>query len=442
MSIQIVIGKPGTGKSYHVVRYLEKYLTTLSRKKRIGRRIYTNLSLNLKEFQDHFDRLHVPIEIDDVIVLLDQKDLTFDESLLAPGDAREVRRGNKLTLEINPTSQAFFWNRFPDNALIVIDEIQKYLSSVKDVGEAEEQSLIEYFSLHRHKKHDWIFITQSLLSLSVNVRRVSEKVTETLNSKALTLPFPFSIPMSDIQTLLLGFGVQNQVYRVREGRLDGTYKVIYDGPIEVVTMSQEIFKLYKTHTLIGDEGEDNIVTDSEVPFELGKGASRRACFWFLRKHGFHLSVKAGILVFIFFGIHTFFARMSDGSLFEDPSSAIVSKIDPGAVPRKVVSSNKGGYLLPKNQNSNIMGESKDTIAPIDKIKVINDKLCINGVDYHAGDIVNGSRIVSISARYGVQYEKPEDVYIRDYDFIDRCRRWLRFVKNARSADEATGDIFD
>ncbi|MBP5620520.1 MAG: hypothetical protein J6X44_00750, partial [Thermoguttaceae bacterium] len=295
--ITIVVGKPGSGQSYHIVRHIAKYLTTLSKKETIERKIYTNVSLNLDELQAYFNRRAISIDVRSIVKLLEEADLKLDRDKLRPGDVKEEKRGNRLHTVVNPFSPAFFWNRFPDNALIVIDEIQKYIGSVKEYGESEEQSLVEYFSLHRHKKHDWIFLTQAITSLSVVVRRVSEKVIEVYNSKSTTLPFPFSIPVADIFTLLRGFGIENQVYRVRTGVLQGTYRVDFEGPIEVVKMSPEIFRLYQTHTLLGEDEKGASVVDSELPFDLGPGAWWRAILWFLGQHGFRFLILGSI----FFG---------------------------------------------------------------------------------------------------------------------------------------------
>ena len=436
--IQIVIGKPGTGKSYHIVRYLVKYLTTLSKKSDIKRHIYTNVSLNLEAFQEYFDRHKLNLEIEDIITILKDDDLIYDEKRLSPGDVRQVRKGNKVEIEISPRSQAFFWNRFEDNALIIIDEIQKYLSSIKEVGECEEQSLVEYFSLHRHKKHDWIFITQSLLSLSLPVRRVSERVTETLNSKALTLPFPLSIPMSDIQTLLLGFGVHNQVYRVREGRLDGTYKIVYDGPIEVVCMKEEFFKLYQTHTLVKD---DSVITaDSEIPFDLGKGAPWRALLWFAKKHALHLSLKIGVAVFVVLFVKHAFSVLSSKEFLEGDfigSDAAVERLfsDGNEKPQGRLVSD--GIKSNKNDKSVTIDKSRNIKPPIRKVQILKDRAIIDGQDFGVGAVTSQGRVVSISPRKGITYEPEYALYLREFDELDRSRRWLRYVER-QAADDRTG----
>lgn len=440
--ITIVLGKPGTGKSYHTVRYIANYLRTLAKKESIDRKIFTNLSINPDALQKYFDRRRIKIDVSDVLVLIDDRFLKYDETYLQPGEKRLEKRGNKEFLTVDPKSNAFFWNRFPDNALIVIDEIQKYLSNIKEVGDAEEQSLVEYFSLHRHKKHDWIFLTQNLMSFSISVRRVSEKIVECLNTKQLSLPFPLSIPIRDIQTLLLGFGIQNQVYRVREGRLDGSYKIIYDGPVEPVVMHKEIFDLYQTHTLLAAESASvGVSSDSEVPFDLGRGAWRRALWWFVKKHWFHLTLKFACFCLILYLLNGLFNFMKSpdwlnllgGDSYKKNQAAAVAPKRTGRpfvpdVPDVVIDENL-------EEISEII-ETKEPKKPI-KTVVLPGVLNFDGVTLHEGMLApSGLRVKSISPRNGVDYETPEKIYFDLYDELDRHRRWLRYYERQRVQERA------
>lgn len=435
--IRIVIGKPGSGKSYHIVRYLVDYLTTMANKENFERHIYTNLSLNIEACQKYFDREKIKINVSSCVTVLSDHDLHFDESLLAEGDLSEERRGSRSRTTIKPSSRAFFWNRFPDNSLIIIDEIQKYLSSVKEIADCEEQSLIEYFSLHRHRRHDWIFLTQNLMSLSVDVRRVSESVTETLNTKQLTLPFPLSIPLRDIQTLLLGFGINNQLYRVREGRLENSYRVSWEGGSEAVLMKKEIFLLYSTHTLTSEDEKGKIVTDAEVPFDLGPGAWRRALWWFTKKHFLHLFIKA--LIAWFLG-HIFFSTLRT---LADPI-AMKEMLLPDHI--KELDSE-----IPYNGSSSISVQSVPVVSVdreflgtentenFQEVFMNESIICVDNKAFRAtgealevGDILNGARITSISARHGVSYENRYDVFVADFEFLDRFVRLSRFQSVPRS----------
>lgn len=436
--ITIVLGKPGTGKSYHTVRYLANYITTLARKEKIERSIFTNLSIDLDALQRYCDCKRIKINISETVFKVDDSFLKYDETYLERGEKRKVNRGNKEFLEIDPKSKAFFWNRFPDNALIIIDEIQKYLSNIKEVGDSEEQSLVEYFSLHRHKRHDWIFLTQNLMSLSISVRRVSEKIVECLNSKQLTLPFPLSIPIRDIQTLLLGFGVQNQIYRVREGRLDGSYRVVYDGPIEPVVMRQEIFDLYQTHTLVASESV-GVSSDSEIPFDLGRGAWRRALWWFVKKHWFHLTVKAICFYLAFKALCMFFSFLRSPDwlnlLGGDITPAVIESADDPALSQDLNSVEISELDIKSDENSEFFDfdVKRRSQAPIMSRVVLPGAVFENGLKYETGSItVDGRRIKDIDVRFGVTYEDPVIYYYNLYDDLDRFRRWLRYQQKQRA----------
>lgn len=438
--ISIVIGKPGSGKSYHITRYIVDYLTKLAKKKESKRVIYTNISLNLPNLQKYFDERKIKIDVSRFVRLLGEDDLRFRGDLLEEGDVKEEKRGARKYRVIAPGSQAFFWNRFPDDALIIIDEVQKYIGSVKEYGESENQSLVEYFSLHRHKKHDWIFLTQALLSLSLVVRRVSERVQEVFNSKFMTLPFPISIPFRDIQILLRGFGIQNQVYRVRDGLLENSYKVVYEGPIEVVPMTREIFDLYQTHTLKKDD--DDSGTDSELPFDLGPGAWWRAVKWFIGKHWLHLTLKLAVIVLAFkliFSALDVLASQEKMSKF----LGLDKFLKQNEIQAKAGGNNASVHVVPlpgfnDSQDNSAISEDEAIEEPIiekEKIIITSSALLINSKPFEVGQLTEKGRIARFNAREGVIYENPADVYLRDARYVYQCGRWVQYIKSQRSIDE-------
>lgn len=438
--INIVIGKPGSGKTYHMVRYLFDLLADLIKKKDNERTVYTNISVNIDEFNRQLSaKFGQPVDISGILVILGPEDLKFNPALLAMEDRIEKRVAGKSFYSVAATSKAFFWNRFPDDALIMIDEIQKYLSTVKEESESEKQSLIEYFSLHRHRKHDWYFITQNLLSLPVEIRRVSEKVYDIFNAKSMSIGFPINIPMRDVEILLAGFNVSRQVYRVREGYLESTYRVSYDDSVEVVVMEKRVFALYQTHTQLAENQSASIFKgDSALPFDLGKGQRLRAVAWFLKKHGFHLGVKLILVCWFFGGIFIFLYHHSAGYLAKQKELTESQE--------KIEASDGELHQLADRQvndeNSDAIYSEDDIIpAAIQCSVIFNQVYELDGVRYNPGDIVSGRRIVSISARDGVIYELPELQYLRDFDFLAGCSRWLSLCRaNARElASDSTGN---
>lgn len=416
--ISIVIGKPGSGKSYHIVKYLFDEFCNMARTG-IHRNIYTNITLNVDEINKAVKkRTKVDFDAAPLVNFLSDKDLRYDTSRLRENDLQVVIRGSKKCQEVALDSPAFFWNRIKNDSLIVIDEIQKYLGGIKEVGESEKQSLVEYFSLHRHRKQDWIFLTQALMSLTVEVRRVSEVVYEVFNAKSMTLPWPLSIPLRDIDILMKGFGVYNQVYRVRRGLLDGTYKIQFENSAEVCKMDKSIFVLYQTHTLSADN-KATLVSDSQLPFELGKGAGFRAIKWFLRKHIVHLSFNfavIGLCIFLAFRFINLVWTFDIASIF----SGFGIQQEAPAAPQKETPKKRETQQDKDIPIQEVDGE--ESIIDVRKLDAVvsqtGNYITTKGVTYKIGDITPRGRITEISARRGVKYESETLYFLRMFYELD------------------------
>lgn len=269
--LTIIEGKPGSGKSYYATLQISEVV-----KQR--RKIYTNLSLNLEALSKY-----VGFDASQYVTLLDDDFLKQDKSFLPIGAKKP------------PTdSKYFWWNRFDNGALIVIDEIQRILMKTP---EKLDQPLTDYFSKHRHRKQDWIFITQHMTGLSVVVRRNVEKVKSVLNAKSQRFPFPLWVNGEDVQTLLHAFGVDRQVFRVKQGYLEGTYRVKYDDGYEIVQIKPEIFALYSTHTLDANSGQ----SDRPLPYSQSGNIKFNACLWFLKKYAPGVGFRLGLCVAVVFG---------------------------------------------------------------------------------------------------------------------------------------------
>lgn len=283
--ITIVVGKPGAGKSYDTVsRLAEDLIDRINRNAELPT-IVTNLKLNLDAFNAY-------------IVKQTRKDVEID----------------LVTLTDDDLSVYCWWRNLPDNSRIILDESQFFWSSHK-IDQAEQQNLIETLSTHRHRRQDFILLTQSLTSLSVDIRKYAESVIEVLNAKSLTLPFPISIPLRDIQTLCYAFGNRRQIYRTREGLLEGTYKVAWEGELKVCHTSPRIYELYRSTD--SKQSGDNV-----LPFATGPGMWRRGLKWFLYKHGFAICAKLMIVIvplcFIYLKLHK---KTSVSSLLSPPPVA-------------------------------------------------------------------------------------------------------------------------
>ena len=267
--ITIVVGKPGAGKSYDTTDRLANDLVGRIRQGGEIPQICTNLRLNEDNF-DAYLKKYSKKEVHVEITILD------DDFLSRP----------------------CWWLDLPPNSRIILDEAQFYFSKAR-ISQQENQNLIETLSTHRHRRQDWILLTQSLTTLSTDVRRYCENVIEVLNAKSISLPWPLSISVRDIQVLLWGFGVRSQIYRTREGLLEGTYKVAWEGELIVKRTTREIYSLYRS-TERKESG------DSALPYADGKGAWRRALRWFLLKHGFRFLLIAGVVNLVGFFVYAHF----------------------------------------------------------------------------------------------------------------------------------------
>ena len=304
MTIKIIYGKPGSGKSYHAVKTLASILCDWARvEKETGepyaQRLFTNLSFNRDAVKSYVDKnAGVDFDVDRYLNILE------DDFFTPPAPKRD-EKGAFVYDKQGEQQFDFWWDKFPDDALIVIDEIHKLLGSefayVKAVQETA--ALRNYMAQHRHKRHDWILITQDKDQIARPVLRMSEEAVHVFNLKTSTLPFPISIPMADVETLLKGFGVTRQVYRVRVGTYGSSgNRVTFDGPIQVFVMSQEIFALYQSVTMASSKLD--ISGDRALPFVGRWGAVR----WFVKKHGPHLALKAFCAVFIFCAVYDVFLK--------------------------------------------------------------------------------------------------------------------------------------
>lgn len=291
MTIKLVYGAPGSGKSYHMAKTLAEMLCDWARvEKQTGerypRKLYTNLPLIRSAYKDYVER-KTGVEFDVDYYLVETTDAFFGE----PARVRD-ENGRFLEDEQGKPVWEFWWDRIPDDALIVLDEAHNYLGvEYAYVNKIETfRAMRKYFSQHRHRRHDWILITQAKNNLSNQILVLCEQAIHVFNAKTLTLPFPISIPMEDIEMLLKGFGVKNQVYRIRVGTYNDR-KVVFDGPVQAFTMTSEIFALYKSNTMAADKID--VVGDRALPFKGPIGG----ILWFSKRHVPHLAVKAGAVFF-------------------------------------------------------------------------------------------------------------------------------------------------
>lgn len=293
MTVKIIFGKPGSGKSYHTVKVLADLLCDWARNEKTSgkphaQRLFTNLPLNRDKLKDYVERNVSGINFD-----VDYYVEALDDDWFTPPTPKRDERGAAVVDKRGRQVYEYWWDRIPDDTLLVVDEMHKYMGSEYGYVNAidETTALRNYMAQHRHHRHDWILITQDPSQITAAVLKQAEEVVSVFNAKSTTLPFPISIPGEDIETLLKGFGVNRQIYRVKSGHYLGR-RLIFNDNISVFTMSPEIFALYVSNTLAAEKND--IIGDRALPFKTRFGA----VLWFVKRHAPHLIFKIAAAIFI------------------------------------------------------------------------------------------------------------------------------------------------
>ncbi|PMM24922.1 zonular occludens toxin domain-containing protein [Vibrio lentus] len=148
MPINIIVGRPGSGKSYESVVY--HIIPALKE----GRKVITNVPLNLEHFESVFGA-----------EILDLIEVREDSYSRKSGSVRAFS-----------TAQCFTTDEWKNDdgvgALFVIDECHFVLPSQGRGKQATEHlsGVLDYLSMHRHYGHDILLMTQSLGKLHKDVR--------------------------------------------------------------------------------------------------------------------------------------------------------------------------------------------------------------------------------------------------------------------------------
>lgn len=271
--LNIIQGKPGSGKSYFAVKKIVDLLVNLCEdEKRSGkegiRRIYTNIKLNLDNIDTYVENVTFSgVRASKYIQIIDN---SFFWEVGQDG--------------INQLCE--WWDKFDDGAYIVIDEVQYYLASNSNDKKSEgyNKKFELYISTHRHKAQDIIFITQHQDNILRSCLSMSEGTWIVTNYKNFILPW-LGIPLSDFDVVRRAWGSDHQFANVQYGLFVG--RAFHKQSSEVLVLEDSIFRLYKSHN-------DN-VSEDRPNLNLGRFSS---LFWLFRRHALQLSFKF-ILVFVF-----------------------------------------------------------------------------------------------------------------------------------------------
>lgn len=277
MALTIICGKPGSGKSYFAVHKLAQDLLDWARyelkeEKDFSRVLYSNIPLNVVEFQGFFDA-HGLGAVDAAKYIK-----TVDDTFFFDSDSR----GRRVCKE--------WWKDFPVNAYILIDEVHQYLPQDMSGSKDLVKSFVDYVSTHRHEGHDLIFITQHTDNVHRSVLRMATDCYHVVNIKNKVLPL-LNIPFSDFDVIKEAWGCTRQVVNILYGNYLGRSLRIQNK--FSLVLKPEIFALYSSHS--SEKG----VSGDRPSLNLSRVGS---ILWFVRRHFFHVSFKLLLVYGAFWGL--------------------------------------------------------------------------------------------------------------------------------------------
>jgi hypothetical protein len=391
MSLRVIHGKPGSGKSCYCVSLLVKMLTDWVRFEKendepYSRILYINIPLDIEKVSEYVtDAVGFKADVSKYIEVLDD---TFFRA--QNGDYRE------------------WWLDFEEKGFIVIDEVHHYLpASVrrKKGGADLADKFMNYVSTHRHRQHDLIFLTQHIDNVSQEIKKQAEVVYEVLNIKNTTMGvWPFVVQMQDVDVVRESWGYPVQLAHIKRGICEAR-SVKYDKNYEVFILSASLFALYRSHTM-SDEALDR------PSLRLGKLGS---LVWFGRRYFQKFFIWAMVLVTVIISGKRFIENIPTilmSSLAPGYSKSSVSVPSdssvtiPSALPSVPLDHVHGAdcvhdhgepILAPLLENDEILGfviggviTRKGTLRKDDHIMIEGDKDFVKQVDVLKGILYLGS----------------------------------------------------
>jgi hypothetical protein len=361
MSVRVIHGKPGSGKTCYCVSLLIKEFSDwINYEQRVGevfpRLLYTNIPLNVEAINQYLVKtLFIKdVDVGKYIKLLDGSFFSgqFSESEYFP----DVRNGDKSYSELTEVERSYWWYRFPTKSLIVIDEVHHYLPSGRVTGDElkGQKEFMNYISTHRHREQDLILLTQHVGNISYEIKKQVEIINEVVNIKNAKIGFfPFTLPMSDIDVVRQAWGVPQQLAHVKRGVCEAT-RILYDKDPEIFVLTVELFQLYQSHTM-SSEALDR------PSLNLSKFGS---LFWLFRRHVFRIGFWGVVSVFLIWVFYSFFCSFP---------SIIMSSLEGVNPSHKSVNVSNAPLTVPVPNSS--IGDSFPTdVKLIDNIDDKSDKI--------------------------------------------------------------------
>jgi zona occludens toxin (predicted ATPase) len=368
--LSLYIGKPGSGKSYYAVLKIVSLLVDwLQYEHRegvpFGRKIYTNLVLNIPEISKYVsNKVGRIVDVTDYIFFMND-DFFFEKNLSGQNERIE------------------WWKNLPEGAFCIIDEVHHYLGA-ESIREDKDflESFRNYVSTHRHHKHDHIFITQHTDSIQKSILAMAADAYHIINVKNKVIPL-LNIPFSDLDVVKESFGIKHQYIQILYGNyLSKSFK---KESVFFELLKPEIYALYKSHTQIseGSKAEDRPSLNLSP---IG------AVLWLVRRHFFNLGFKGFFVIFVLYMFYSFVinfpkiveSAFTTGLKTETKKEDVTNFNVPVAVPVNSLDSVtdfSSPALLSANSNDDVIcGFLKSAVITKKGIRFIGEKIRVEGVE--------------------------------------------------------------
>jgi hypothetical protein len=336
--LSIIAGKPGSGKTYHMSTLLVDMLTDWVR-------------YELKHAEPYDSSVWTNI--------------VFNESGLNETISNRIGKDVDAWKYMNYCDNEFFndpmkiywWQKFPPKSVIIIDEVHFHLGKKVEYGSLDlETELINWISTHRHGQQEIYFLSQHTDQFANQVLGIAELLLEIVNLKTLILPFPFNVPMSDLDELKRSLGIRTQYYQANVGNFRGK-AVKWSGSAQRHLMGQDIFRVYQSHDT-GVEASDR-PSLKMTPFE--------GLMWFARKHAWHLVPKFGVILSLPFVVPYVLLSLPDVLVagMMSPSAVVKSEVKDESEKVKQGSPVVGESVKPSKPDAGSVSSPQVRSAPVD-----------------------------------------------------------------------------
>lgn len=235
MSITILTGAPGHGKSYTSVQMIDDFVHK-------GKFVVTNVALR-HDFAEQMAKRHTALGFIRKKAVQDKAEL-YASRIHACEDLTEIMRVR-------------FMGKKEGRGKIVIEEAHRHMNvrAGRGVEKDERKVIVEYASGHRHYGGDMILITQAIGNLDLQVKNLFEYHAEVRNLRKLPILGLLVRLLMPGGQLFIRKTVWNDKARTRAG-------------IAVYGLSKRLANLYDTHSLEETDWPDDAIVLPKRPLTI------------------------------------------------------------------------------------------------------------------------------------------------------------------------------